>query len=53
MVKRGIPTVAVMTNLYNIIKETIQDNEAYYSQEQIDELKKNPNNIFLNERTTK
>lgn len=47
MVKRGIPTVAVMTNLYNIIKETIQDNEAYYSLEQIDELKKNPNNIFL------
>lgn len=54
MVKRGKPTVAVMTNLYNIIKETIQDNEAYYSLEQIDELKKNPNNIFLkSERKTK
>jgi len=54
MVKRGKPTVAVMTNLYNIIKETIQDNEAYYTLEQIDILKKNPNNIFLkSERKTK
>lgn len=53
MVKRGKPTVAVMTNLYNIIKDTIQDNDAYYTQEQIDILKKNPNNIFLNERKTK
>ena len=47
MVKRGIPTVAVMTNLYNIIKETIQDEDAYYTTYQTEALKKDPNNIFL------
>lgn len=47
MVKRSIPTVAVMTNLYNIIHETIQDKDAYYTQEQIDNLREDPNNIFL------
>lgn len=47
MVKRSKPTVAVLTNLYNVIHETIQDKEAYYTKEQIEEMKKNPSNIFL------
>ena len=47
MVKRSTPTVAVMTNLYNIIHETIQDKDAYYTQEQIDNLREDPNNVFL------
>lgn len=46
-VYRGQPTAAVLTNLYNIIKETIQDTDAYYTAEQIKALKENPNNIFL------
>ena len=47
MVKRSTPTVAVLTNLYNIINETIQDTDAYYTKEQIDNLRKDPNNTFL------
>lgn len=47
MVKRSTPTVAVLTNLYNIINETIQDKDAYYTDEQIDNLRKDPNNNFL------
>ena len=47
MVKRSTPTVAVLTNLYNIINETIQDKDAYYTDEQIDILRKDPTNTFL------
>ena len=54
MVTRSKPTVAVMTNLYNTIRETIQDADAYYTTEQIKALKQDPNNIFLkDERKTK
>jgi len=51
---REQPTAAVLANLYNIIRETIQDADAYYTAEQIKALKSNPNNIFLEqERKTK
>ena len=39
--------LAVLTNLYNIIRETIPDKDAYYTKEQIDILREDPNNIFL------
>lgn len=42
-----------MTNLYNIIRKTIHDVDAYYTDEEIEALKNNPNNIFLEERKTK
>ena len=47
MVKRSKPNVAVLSNLYNVIKETIQDKEVYYTSKQIEELKNNPQNVFL------
>lgn len=47
MVRRSTPTAAVLTNLYNIIKSTIQDKDAYYTNEQIEKLKEDPSNIFL------
>ena len=47
MVKRSKPTVAVLSNLYSVIQEAIQDEKAYYTKEQIEEMKKNPNNNFL------
>ena len=47
MVKRSKPTVAVLSNLYKTIQETIKDKDAYYTQEQIEALKKNPNNKFI------
>lgn len=42
-----------MTNLYNTIRKTIHDVDAYYTDEEIEALKNNPNNIFLEERKTK
>lgn len=52
-VTRKKPTTAVMTNLYDIIRKTIQDVDAYYTTEQIEALKQDNNNIFLEERKTK
>lgn len=51
---RQMPTAAVLTNLYNIIRTTIHDVEAYYTDEQAEALKQDTNNIFLKiERTSK
>jgi translation initiation factor 2B subunit (eIF-2B alpha/beta/delta family) len=51
---RSKPTAATLTNLYDIIKKTIQDVDAYYTTEQTEALKQDPQNIFLNqERKTK
>lgn len=53
-VTRNIPTAAVLTNLYDIINKTIHDVDAYYTKEQIEALKRDPKNIFINsERKTK
>lgn len=53
-VTRNTPTAAVLSNLYDIIKKTIHDVDAYYTQEQIEALKRDPRNIFINtERKTK
>lgn len=46
-VKRQKPTAAVLTNLYDIIRKTIQDEDAYYTSNQIKALKSNPNNVFI------
>lgn len=53
-VTRKQPTAAVLTNLYDIITKTILDEDAYYTNEQLEALKKDTTNIFLkSERTTK
>jgi len=53
-IRRNKPTAAILTNLYDIIKKTIQDVDAYYTDEQTEALKQDPRNIFLNqERKTK
>ena len=53
-VTRETPTAAVLSNLYDIIRNTIQDTDAYYTDDQTEALKKDPNNIFLkHERKTK
>lgn len=46
-VKRKTPTAAVLTNLYDIIRKTIHDTDAYYTSKQIKALKDDPNNTFL------
>lgn len=50
---RKKPTALILTNLYNTIRKTIHDVDAYYTDEEIEALKNNPNNIFLEERKTK
>ncbi len=50
-VTRKKPTTAVLTNLYDIIKRTIQDNDAYYTKEQIEALKQDKSNIFLERKS--
>lgn len=50
---RKQPTAPILTNLYNTIRKTIHDLDAYYTDEEIEALKNNPNNIFLEERKTK
>ena len=52
-VTRRVPTTAVLTNLYDFINATFQDSDLYYTDKEVEELKKNPNNIFLTERTSK
>jgi len=46
-VKRKTPTAAVLTNLYDIIRKTIHDTDAYYTSKQIKALKDDPNNTFI------
>jgi translation initiation factor 2B subunit (eIF-2B alpha/beta/delta family) len=46
---RSKPTAATLTNLYDIIKKTIQDVDAYYTDEQTKVLKQDPSNIFFKE----
>lgn len=46
-ITRTTPTTAVLTNLYDIIREIIKDTEAYYTAEEIEALKENKENVFL------
>lgn len=46
-VKRNTPTAAILTNLYKTIQEIITDQDAYYTQDEIEALKTNQDNIFL------
>lgn len=50
-VKRKQPTAPILTNLYDIIRKTIHDTDAYYTPEQIEALKQDTNNIFLKGKT--
>ena len=47
MVIRKEPTQAVLANLYQVVRELFDDEEFYYSTEQIEEMKKDEKNIFL------
>jgi hypothetical protein len=48
-VTRQVPNTAVLTNLYDFINATFQDSDLFYNSDEVEELKKNPNNIFLNQ----
>lgn len=46
-IKRNTPTAPVLLNLYDFISKTFQDTDLYYTKEEIAELKKQDNFIFL------
>lgn len=46
-IKRNTPTAAILANLYDYINETFQDKDLYYTKEQIKQMKKDDNYIFL------
>lgn len=48
-VVKNEPTTAILTNLYDFINATFQDSDLFYNSDEVEELKKNPNNIFLNQ----
>lgn len=47
MVYRKIPTYAVLTNLYDVIREVVKTDEAFYSDLEVEELKEDENNNFI------
>jgi hypothetical protein len=44
---RSTPTAATLSNLYDYINKTFQDNDLFYTKEEIEKLKENENFIFL------
>ena len=47
MTNRSIPTAETLNNLYEVIREIINDESVYYSEKEIKALKNNSENIFL------
>lgn len=44
---RSTPTAATLSNLYDFINKTFQDNDLFYTKEETEKLKENDNFIFL------
>ena len=47
MIIRGTPNASKLTHIYNTIQRLIDNKECYYSEEEIENLKKDEKNIFL------
>lgn len=47
IIRRNTPTAATLTNLYDYINKTFQDNDLYYTKEETEKLKKSENYIVL------
>ena len=47
MVIRGKPDVNKLNHIYNTIQKLIDNKECYYTEEEIENLKKDEKNIFL------
>ncbi len=41
------PSYAVMTNLYDTIRELFKDDKLYYTSKELEELKKDDSKIFI------
>ena len=46
-IRRNTPDAAILSNLYDFINDTIQDSEAYYTEEETEKLKKDKNTIIV------
>ena len=47
MIIRGTPNASKLTHIYNTIQRLIDNKECYYTEEEIEKLKKDEKNIFL------
>lgn len=47
IIRRNTPDAAILSNLYDFINQTITDSKAYYTENEIEELKATNNYIFL------
>lgn len=47
MVYRSTPTKETLKNIYNTIYKIINNQDCYYTPEEIEKLKKDKSNIFL------
>lgn len=50
MVIRGKPTVSKLEHIYNTIQKLIDNKECYYTETEIENLKRDKKNIFLEKR---
>ena len=50
MIIRGTPTACKLQHIYNTIQRLIDNQECYYTKEEIEKLKKDKKNIFLERR---
>lgn len=50
MVIRGKPTASKLRHIYNTIHKLINNKECYYTEEEIENLKMDKKNIFLEKR---
>lgn len=50
MVIRGTPNANKLKHIYNTIQRLIDHQECYYTKEEIEKLKKDEKNIFLEDR---
>ena len=46
MIVRGEVTIHKLAEVYNTIRNTVKEESCYYTQEEIDKLKKDSKNIF-------
>lgn len=47
MIIRGKPTESKLRHIYNTIHKIIDNQECYYTEKEIENLKKDKNNIFI------
>ena len=47
MIIRRDATAETLRDIYEVMRRAIKDSDCYFTQEELQELKKNPKNIFI------